>query len=131
MVVTEELLGTSNNARFRAISALAERAVAAARARVCPRLGTALMPDGDARSFAGSHTDSTLSAFKRAQSPSARAEPTGGCCSRGHHPDLEPRPGDADGAHDLAAHRALLVAEYMLDTGAHPRARRVRRRLAL
>src|SRR5712671_4043444 len=39
-----------------------------------------------------------------------------------HHPDLEPRPRDADGAHDLAAHRALLVAEYMLDTGAHPRA---------
>jgi hypothetical protein len=52
-----KILGTSNNARFRAISALAERAVAAARARVCPRLGTALMPDGDARSFAGSHTD--------------------------------------------------------------------------
>src|SRR5882672_2185600 len=54
-----KLLGTSNNARFRAISALAERAVAAARARVCPGSGTALMPDGDARSFAGSHTDST------------------------------------------------------------------------
>src|SRR3981189_3475496 len=69
MVVTEELLGTSNNARFRAVSALAERAVAAARARVCPQLGTALMPGGEARSFAGSHTDSTLSAFKRAQPP--------------------------------------------------------------
>ena len=53
------LKGTSNNARFRAISALAERAVAAARARVCPGSGTALMPDGDARSFAGRHTDST------------------------------------------------------------------------
>src|SRR6266436_4690109 len=48
-----------------------------------------------------------------------------------HHPDLEPRPHDADGAHDLAAHRALLVAEYVLDTGAHLRARRVRRLLAL
>src|SRR5258708_24395532 len=48
-----------------------------------------------------------------------------------HHPDLEPRPHDANGAHDLAAHRALLVAEYMLDTGAHLRARRVCRLLAL
>src|SRR5215472_5297478 len=48
-----------------------------------------------------------------------------------HHPDLEPRPRDADGAHDLAAHRVLLVAEYVLDTRAHPRARRVRRLLAL
>src|SRR6195256_6617075 len=48
-----------------------------------------------------------------------------------HHPNLEPRPRDADGAHDLAAHRALLVAEYVLDTGAHLRARRVRRLLAL
>src|SRR5262249_49943201 len=44
-----------------------------------------------------------------------------------HHPDLEPCPRDADGAHDLAAHRALLLAEYVLDTGAHLRARRVRR----
>jgi hypothetical protein len=34
-------------------------------------------------------------------------------------------------AHDLAAHRVLLVAEYVLDTRAHPRARRVRRFLAL
>src|SRR5258707_4309080 len=48
-----------------------------------------------------------------------------------HHPDLKPRPRDADGAHDLAAHRVLLVAEYVLDTRAHPRARRVRRLLAL
>ena len=28
-----------------------------------------------------------------------------------HHPDLEPRPCHADGAHDLAAHRVLLVAD--------------------
>src|SRR6266550_1106982 len=48
-----------------------------------------------------------------------------------HHPDLKPRPRDADGAHDLAAHRVLLVAEYVLDTRAYPRARRVRRLLAL
>src|SRR6516164_1054885 len=33
--------------------------------------------------------------------------------------------------HDLAAHRVLLLAEYVLDTGAHLRARRVRRLLAL
>src|SRR5258708_14866283 len=48
-----------------------------------------------------------------------------------HHPDLEPRPHDADGTDDLAAHRALLVAEHVLDTGAHLRSRRVRRLLAL
>src|ERR1700674_4884098 len=42
-----------------------------------------------------------------------------------HHPDLEPRPRHADGAHELAAHRVLLVAEHMLDTRAHLRARRV------
>src|SRR3981189_2891234 len=48
-----------------------------------------------------------------------------------HHPNLEPRPRDADGAHDLAAHRALLVADYVLNSGAHLRARRVRRLLAL
>src|SRR5262249_62390122 len=44
-----------------------------------------------------------------------------------HHADLESRSRDADGAHDLAAHRVLLLAEYVLDTGAHLRARRVRR----
>src|ERR1700674_5402256 len=43
-----------------------------------------------------------------------------------HHPDLESRPRHADGAHDLAAHRVLLVTEHMFDTRAHPRARRVR-----
>src|SRR5215813_14155721 len=48
-----------------------------------------------------------------------------------HHADLESRSHDADGAHDLAAHRVLLLAEYVLDTGAHLRARRVRRLLAL
>ena len=36
-----------------------------------------------------------------------------------HHPDLKPRPHDADGAHDLAAHRILLLAEYVLDTRAY------------
>src|SRR5215470_14829155 len=42
-----------------------------------------------------------------------------------HHPDLKPRPRDADGAHDLAAHRVLLVAEYVVVTRCHylPRAR--------
>ena len=42
-----------------------------------------------------------------------------------HHADLEPRPRQADGAHDLAAHRVLLVDEHMLDARAHFRARRV------
>src|SRR5213592_5209849 len=71
------------------------------------------------------------SALKRAQPPPARAELACGCCNRGSSPDLEPRPRDADGAHNLAAHRVLLVAEYVLDTRAHSRARRVRRLLAL
>src|SRR2546421_1510372 len=61
----------------------------------------------------------------------ARAEPGGEFITEVHHPDLKPRPRDADGAHDLAAHRVLLVAEYVLDTRAYPRARRVRRLLAL
>src|SRR5262249_21520062 len=29
-----------------------------------------------------------------------------------HHANLEPRPHDANGAHNLAAHRVLLLAEY-------------------
>src|SRR5262249_51346657 len=48
-----------------------------------------------------------------------------------HHANLEPRPHDANGAHNLAAHRDLLLAEYVLDTGAHLRERRGRRLLAL
>src|SRR5215469_11485415 len=48
-----------------------------------------------------------------------------------HHANLEPRPHDANGAHNLAAHRVLLLAEYVLDTGAPLRERRVRRLLAL
>src|SRR3981189_3285820 len=48
-----------------------------------------------------------------------------------HHPYLEPRPRDADGAHVFAALRVLRVAEDVLDTGAPLRARRVRRLLAL
>src|SRR5262249_46177107 len=72
-----------------------------------------------------------VSALRPAQPPAARGEPAGDVVTEVHHPDLEPRPRDADGAHDLAAHRALLVAEYVLDTRAYPRARRVRRLLAL
>src|SRR5262249_25462235 len=34
-----------------------------------------------------------------------------------HHSDLESRPHDPDRAHELAPHRVLLVAKYMLDTG--------------
>src|SRR4029450_13523865 len=54
-----------------------------------------------------------------------------GVVTEGHHPHLTPPPREPDGAHDLAAHRVLLVAEYVLDARAHPRARRVRRLLAL
>jgi hypothetical protein len=66
-----------------------------------------------------------VSVLRLAQPPAAGVESAGGCS------DLKPRPRDADGAHDLATHRVLLVAEYVLDTRAHPRARRVRRLLAL
>jgi hypothetical protein len=56
-----------------------------------------------------------VSALKRVQLPSARAELE----AEVHHANLEPRPHDANGAHNLAAHRVLLLAEYVLDTGAH------------
>src|SRR5215472_13286766 len=35
-----------------------------------------------------------------------------------HHANLEPRPHDANGAHNLAAHRVLLLAEYVATTRA-------------
>ena len=35
------------------------------------------------------------------------------------------RADDADGAHDPGSHAVLLITEYMLDAGAHPRARRI------
>ena len=41
------------------------------------------------------------------------------------HADLHGGTHQPDGAHDLAAHRARLMAEYVLDAGAHPRARGV------
>src|SRR5215831_5006028 len=53
-----------------------------------------------------------VSVLRLAQPPAARVESAGGCS------DLRPRPRDADGAHDLATHRVLLVAEYVLDTRA-------------
>ena len=36
-----------------------------------------------------------------------------------HHADLELRPRHADRAHNLATHRVLLMAEHVLDAGAH------------
>src|SRR5262245_5865865 len=87
--------------------------------------------------FAGAHfaqryTDSTREAHSSGRSRhSLELNQSADVVTEVHHPDLEPRPHDADGAHDLAAHRVLLVAEDMLDTGAHLRARRVRRLLAL
>src|ERR1019366_7913793 len=48
-----------------------------------------------------------------------------------HHADLHRGARDADGPHELAAHRVFLMAEHMLDTGASPWACRVGRRLAL
>src|SRR5262249_61076491 len=55
-----------------------------ARAEVSPRSGTVLTPGRRPR---GPLHDATrqppVSALKRVQLPSARAEPAGGCCSRG------------------------------------------------
>jgi hypothetical protein len=52
-----------------------------------------------------------VSALKRAQAPPLELNQPTDVVAEVHHPDLEPRPRDADGAHDLAAHRALLLAE--------------------
>jgi len=41
------------------------------------------------------------------------------------HSDLAPRANDTDGAHDPGPHAVLLITEYMLDAGAHLRARRI------
>jgi hypothetical protein len=35
------------------------------------------------------------------------------------HSDFASRADDADGAHKLGSHAVLLIAKYMLDTGAH------------
>src|SRR5260370_42124477 len=126
------LLGTSNNTSFR---------------RVLPQLSERLQrscegefPIGDrfdvwratARSFCttphGLHPCAHSSG--RSRHPLELYQPAD-VVAEVHHPDLALRPHDADGTHDLAAHRALLVAEHVLDTGAHLRARRVRRLLAL
>jgi hypothetical protein len=42
------------------------------------------------------------------------------------HSDLASRANDADGAHHLGSHGVLLITKYMLDAGAHLRARRRR-----
>ena len=39
--------------------------------------------------------------------------------------DLASRANDADGAHDLGSHAVLLITKYILDAGAHLRARRI------
>jgi hypothetical protein len=41
------------------------------------------------------------------------------------HSDFAPRADDADGAHDPGSHPVLLITKYMLDAGAHIRARRI------
>src|SRR6202045_4164467 len=41
------------------------------------------------------------------------------------HSDLASRANDADGAHHLGSHGVLLITKYMLDAGAHLRARRI------
>src|SRR5258707_8258430 len=125
-------LGTSNNTRFpRFLPWLSERLQ-----RSCQRespIGDRFEACGRPRGpFARRHTDSTRerTSSGRSRHPLELNQPAD-VVAEVHHPDLEPRPHDADGTHDLAAHRALLVAEYVLDTGAHLRARRVRRLLAL
>src|SRR5262245_51987863 len=55
-----------------------------ARAEVSPRSGTVLTPGRRPRGPLHDATRSPpVSALKRVQLPSARAEPAGGCCSRG------------------------------------------------
>jgi hypothetical protein len=39
------------------------------------------------------------------------------------HSDFAPRADDADGAHEFGSHAVLLISKYMLDAGAHLRAR--------
>ena len=74
---------TSNNTRFRRF-VLAERAECGARAKVSPRSGAGLTLG---RRVRGPLHDATqtppVSALKRVQPPSARAEPAGGYCSQG------------------------------------------------
>ena len=81
--VAECLQGTSNNTRFRRF-VLAERAECGARAKVSPRSGAGLTLG---RRVRGPLHDATqtppVSALKRVQPPSARAEPAGGYCSQG------------------------------------------------
>ena len=72
-----------------------------------------------------------MSALKRVQLPSLELNQPTDVVAEVHHANLEPRPHDANGAHNLAAHRVLLLTEYVLNTGAHLRERRVRRLLAL
>src|SRR3979490_1299204 len=47
----------------------------------------------------------------------------------GRHSDFAPRADDADGAPELGSHAVLLITKYMLDAGAHLRARRIGGRL--
>src|SRR2546430_5208621 len=61
--------------------------------------------------------------FTRPRPSSFRGRRSGACCRRGS--DFASRPDDADGAHELGSHAVLLIAKYMLDTGAHLRAGRV------
>src|SRR4030095_8402323 len=48
-----------------------------------------------------------------------------------HHADLHSRTCHADGTHEYATHPVFLIRKYVLDAGAHPRARGVGSLLAL
>ena len=63
---------------------LAERVECSARTKVSPRSGAVLTLGRRLRGRLHDATQTTpVSALKRAQAPSARAEPADGCCSRG------------------------------------------------
>src|SRR5437667_10047266 len=63
---------------------LAERVGCSARTKVSPRSGAVLTLGRRLRGRLHDATQTTpVSALKRAQAPSARAEPADGCCSRG------------------------------------------------
>src|SRR5215831_10912220 len=78
-VVKEDLLGNLEQYPL-----LAERVGCSPRTKVSPRSGAVLTPGRRLRGRLHDATQTTpVSALKRAQARSARAEPAGGCCSRG------------------------------------------------
>jgi hypothetical protein len=98
-----QIHGDSNNTGFSAISALAERAKGSLRS--CKRT---------ARSPAGVKTVPVAS-----RHPLELNQPAD-VVGEVHHPDLEPRPRDADGAHDLSAPSSSAGGRIRVRQGREP-----------